>query len=432
MRENGVCIHTKMVPCNDAAPENATSTVVSIEIEYTEFGFGHSVAMGTGYLVASAPEANETVVLRLNAEQTDFIEPMKSLLAPENPLDYRFGVDVSTDEGHIGVLSMSLTDGLAPVVSFYSLSIDGTLIQNLQPYYASFDASAASFAMNGEYAVVGTANGSDDTGLATVLHLGADGEWDEYYDVTNQPAVLNSGDSADGDLFGNAVSIQNGVIVLSAPGLDSVRGLNTGRLYVFDLPSDPATSCCDLNTGLIYSEGMSCGSADTTCDPMDTCDAAGSCVFNLANAGVLCGDTTSNDCNSADTCDGMGQCLENLVAQGVFCGDSTDNDCNGADTCDGMGQCRDNLVTEDTPCGDFQNTECADLSTCDGSGICIVNWQPDGPIDASGIGGACLEAVICQAGDIVVVPVSADSSTVCRKASSDCDVAETCDGVNID
>ena len=143
-------------------------------------------------------------------------------------------------------------------------------------------------------------------------------------------------------------------------------------------PCDPAEYCggvTDECPGDVVAEpGAACGSPDDTeCTAPDTCDAAGSCLANHADAGVFCGDPTHSICDGGDTCDGEGACQDNLGSVDTVCRPPA-NECDAAEMCDGSGGCPDDLwAAPGTECGDSTDNECTDPDTCDGSGACLAN-----------------------------------------------------------
>ncbi|MFQ5494679.1 MAG: hypothetical protein ACE5EX_04800 [Phycisphaerae bacterium] len=145
-------------------------------------------------------------------------------------------------------------------------------------------------------------------------------------------------------------------------------------------------------------DGIVCGGAPVgACDLQDLC-VAGSCVDNVRSAGTICRSAAS-ECDVAEVCDGLvGNCpLDDFQSAGVSCTDDLVECTN--DFCDGLGACAHPPVTDGTLCG------APPVGVCDAADTCIA--------------GVCTDQV---------QPVS----TVCRTAQGECDVDDSCDGVNKD
>ncbi len=205
--------------------------------------------------------------------------------------------------------------------------------------------------------------------------------------------------------------------------------------------------------------GTSCGDpSNDVCDNPDSCDGNGACLVNHEPTTTECR-TDAGDCDVAEFCDGNGNCPDDgFESSGHACGDQTDTDCDNPNTCDGNGACLENFEGAGTSCGSASDTVCDNPDTCDGSGSCLVNHEPittecradagdcdvaefcDGagacPGDSFEAPGTacgdhtedtCTHPDTCDAGG-VCLPNHEPSTTECRPAASDCDVAENCDG----
>lgn len=156
-------------------------------------------------------------------------------------------------------------------------------------------------------------------------------------------------------------------------------------------------------------EGKSCGSSlDDDCTDPDTCDSAGNCVANHADAGTSCGNTVPGSCDDADTCDGVGNCDPNYFAAGTDCGSATTSDCDDADTCDAAGVCLTNHKANATACG---GTCSGALSTPTGTcnnGNCSAATTDCSPYacKAGGTGceTICTTALQCEPGGFCATP----------------------------
>lgn len=96
-----------------------------------------------------------------------------------------------------------------------------------------------------------------------------------------------------------------------------------------------SNACCD-SQGVFILSASACGDpTDTECSDPDTCDGAGTCLFNHGPSGAPCEDQ-GIVCLENDTCDGSGQFTNNGYSPlGAPCGDQTDTDCNKPNTCNG-------------------------------------------------------------------------------------------------
>ena len=176
--------------------------------------------------------------------------------------------------------------------------------------------------------------------------------------------------------------------------------------------NNPIAGCCR--------DAADCHDNDECTD--DICNLQATCENPFAADGTPCGDDTSSDCDAADTCDGDGFCQPNLAPSGDSCSDDG-KECS-SDVCDGVGGCTHPNLPDQTPCnsdgnectgnvcsagecehpplatgtacGDATASDCDNADSCDGNGACLANFEPD--------------------------------TTVCRDAANECDLAESCTG----
>ena len=170
-----------------------------------------------------------------------------------------------------------------------------------------------------------------------------------------------------------------------------------------------------------------CRAAVDECDIAETCDGLGVCPEDgFKAAGVACGDPTENTCTAADTCDGQGQCKRNDTGADTVCREAAD-ECDLTERCDGAGACPvDSFVAAGTACGDSADTLCTDPDTCDGEGACNANDAATTTLCRPAVGD-CDVAEQCSDGACPDDAVRADGVS-CRSSAGPCDVAEACDG----
>ena len=180
---------------------------------------------------------------------------------------------------------------------------------------------------------------------------------------------------------------------------------------------------------------------------------SGSCVFTVNNAnctddGVFCNGPeicdAVNDCVSAgDPCepgelcdeanDSCGECVVDADCDdGVFC--------NGAETCVGGGCQAGSDPCPGQLCDEVTDTcvECLGDNDCDDGNDCTFNFCNSGTcsypnvVDGVTCGGS--PNGLCDLQDTCLSGVCQDNvrsvGTSCRSATNECDVAETCDGIN--
>lgn len=210
---------------------------------------------------------------------------------------------------------------------------------------------------------------------------------------------------------------------------------------------------------LTTTDDLTCGSSvDSQCDNPDSC-LQGVCASNAEPALTACGDPTNTTCNGADSCDGFGNCNPRLAsgetvcgvapgecfqaprcngsgsclaasakAPNAPCGDSTATACNGADACDGFGTCLPNLTPNGTACNGSPSGACDVQDECDGAGHCQALRAAPGTVcgDAD---EECANPDTCNAAGTCVDNGNLAAGQPCgSSATSDCDLADSCDG----
>ncbi len=267
-----------------------------------------------------------------------------------------------------------------------AITINGTLTGSVDPDTGDFFASGDSGQPCGTSSVSGTVIGTRFTatantevefhGTCLVLPTSADGRRCGN-GVVDPGEVCDDHDFDDGDCCDSTCQIQRpaGAACLQPghlPGDESCR------------PSacSPSGTC---ETTSIAPDGTPCDD-DVFCDGADQC-SAGLCSRHAGDpcaAGPVCQDA----CNeAAQSC---------LAPSAAPCPDDA-NACT-SDVCDGAGGCTHPARAHGTPCPD--DGHACTLDYCDGAAACVHTPSP--------------------------------SSIVCRPAASPCDVAERCDGTDVD
>ncbi|KDO20959.1 hypothetical protein SPRG_14051 [Saprolegnia parasitica CBS 223.65] len=174
--------------------------------------------------------------------------------------------------------------------------------------------------------------------------------------------------------------------------------------------------------------GKSCsngGACDD--DDNDFCDARGECVSAFKPARTTCRPSTGG-CDVAETCSGSsGTCPPDKFAnKGARCaGTSTGGACDGQDVCDGNGQCIDIYLPSTTVCRKAAST-CDVAESCTGSaGACPADAYASAHTPCVG----ALNSGFCDDQDYCdgngkCVDKFKSSTVVCRAATGVCDVAE--------
>ncbi|OQR82396.1 hypothetical protein ACHHYP_16122, partial [Achlya hypogyna] len=139
------------------------------------------------------------------------------------------------------------------------------------------------------------------------------------------------------------------------------------------------------------------------CDVAETCTgASGFCPTDtFASSSTKCtGTCNGNPCDGQDLCDGKGNCVDVYLPSTTVCRPSK-GQCDVAESCSGTsGFCpADGFASTTTTCtGTCNGNPCDGQDLCDGKGNCVDKYLP--------------------------------SSTICRAAKGECDVAETCTGTS--
>ncbi len=192
-----------------------------------------------------------------------------------------------------------------------------------------------------------------------------------------------------------------------------------GKCPVTACPEDCPDNCTD---GVCSTDTFCPDDCPDTCDDNGECPKTGcpaecpdNCTDGVCNTDTACPD----EC--PDTCDDNGECppapcpdeCPNNCTDGVCnTGASCPDEC--PDTCSDSGEC------PPAPCPD----ECPD--NCNDEGKCLDNCTE---------GESCRKPTqctdfICKSGICTKVPRA--KGTVCREAKGVCDIAETCDGQNLE
>src|SRR5579859_1492713 len=238
----------------------------------------------------------------------------------------------------------------------------------------------------------------------------------------------------------------NPVVCPTAPACQSVGACNpfTGQCPLSVIPN--GASCDDGNacTRVDFCQQGACvGTSPVTCNPLDTCHAAGTCDMHSGACtdpvlpdGTTCNDgnkctqtdtcvagacsgknpvqcTASDQCHVAGTCDpAVGACSNPAKPDGAACSDG--NLCTQTDTCQ-AGSCVGANVRK-CPATD----QCHSDGTCDGAtGLCVNLQKVDGT--ACSDGNACTQTDICQGGTC-----SGQNPVTCA-AADQCHAAGLCD-----
>lgn len=301
-------------------------------------------------------------------------------------------------------------------------------------------------------------------------------------------------DTASNTVVANVPVSPNGGIGVTPDGtkLYALKGNAPPDIKVLDATTYAVLTTI-TGLGGANSEGLFIGPICPGCDDGNPCTAdACNTVSGVCTHTNITGPCSSdgNLCTD-DVCDGSGSCTHPPVTAGASCNDGLY--CNGSDTCDNGGTCvhtgdpcTGGPECADT-CNEATNTCIADVSTpctndgnactndhCDGAGACIhppnVASCDDG-LFCTGVdtcaGGSCQHtgnpctggsecADVCNEAandcfDPSGTPCTADvnpctldqcdgvgacahpagnAGTLCRPATDQCDVAESCDGVS--
>ncbi len=173
--------------------------------------------------------------------------------------------------------------------------------------------------------------------------------------------------------------------------------------------------------------GTPCASDSLACT-LDVCNGSGACSHPAGNAGTTCR-ASAGTCDVAETCNGTDSTCpaDALVIAGVQCRASA-GECDAAEACSGASPlCPNNgFINAGTACTADANACTADI--CDGNGACTHPAGNGGTI-CRPAAGTCDAAESCS-GVSTTCPADALAAvgTVCRAAVTDCDLAETCTG----
>ena len=204
--------------------------------------FGLSVALSGAIAVVGAygdddegDEAGAVYVYEQENESGSWTFEQK-LVADDAEAGDRFGFSVAVDAQTIvvGIQNEISPDapGAAYVFTRNDFDDPWTQVQKLQPDAVEVgDRFGTAVAVGTDAILVGAPlGGADDTGAAYVYELGGGG--DGSGDPWMQSERLIASTPSENSLFGNAVSIQNGVALVGAPQ-ESDAGLGEGAAYVF-------------------------------------------------------------------------------------------------------------------------------------------------------------------------------------------------------
>ncbi|KDO20538.1 hypothetical protein SPRG_13235 [Saprolegnia parasitica CBS 223.65] len=167
------------------------------------------------------------------------------------------------------------------------------------------------------------------------------------------------------------------------------------------------------------------------CDGQDMCDGSGKCVDKYLPSSNECR-ASKGPCDVAETCTGQGsECpVDTFAPTTAKCtGSSNSGACDIQDFCDGQGNCVDKYLPSTSVCRSSKN-QCDVAEMCTGSsGACPADAFAPTTATCTGTcnGNACDGVDLCD-GKGNCIDVYLPSTTVCRKAASDCDVAESCTG----
>jgi hypothetical protein len=244
-----------------SAATPAQTTSVNEDFRFTAPGtfgdrFGRTVAISGDVVIAGAISddhagafSGSAYIFRFNG--TNWNQEAK-LTASDAAVGDLFGVAVSISGDVAVVGASSHDDGAADSGSAYIFRFNGTSWDQeaklTAPVATTSDQFGISASISGDVAVIG-ANGDDDlfsnSGSAYIYRF--DGvSW-------NQEAKLKASDAAASDVFGHAVSVSGGVVVVAAVG-DSDVVSASGSAYIFRfngaswveeaklMASDPATN----------------------------------------------------------------------------------------------------------------------------------------------------------------------------------------------
>ncbi|MFC1654935.1 hypothetical protein ACFL2F_03925, partial [Myxococcota bacterium] len=197
----------------------------------------------------------------------------------------------------------------------------------------------------------------------------------------------------------------------------------------------PVPADCDDANDICGACGDGVVSAGEDCDPgapqNDNCCNIANCTWTVN------GDPDPQTvCSGAadcfsDVCDGGGNCTTAQKADGAACGDSSNNVCDNPDTCL-AGTCEPNREPATTQCRAASGV-CDVAENCDGVNVdCPADALEPSTTECRAAVNVCDRAENCD-GVNVGCPVDGVEpvSTVCRASAGVCDLADRCDGVNV-
>lgn len=268
------------------------------------------------------------------------------------------------------------------------------------------------------------------TGCPIVASAGASGTWDVRLTTSVGPS---SWEGLVTTLIDGTVTVAAGSCVVDMDCDDSnpcTTDTCPAGVCVYTNNTDPCDDGDACTTADTCSLGACVGGAPPNCDDgndctADSCNPASGCVNTVLADGTVCGGATAGLCDAQDTCL-AGTCQDNIEPNGILCRLAT-GECDLEEVCDGIAKtCPvDIFVAAATPCTDDGN-DCTD-DVCDGAGNCSHPNLSNGtfcgnaPVDLCDAQDTCL-AGTCQ--DNIV-----SGGTECRAPVTECDVAESCDGL---
>ncbi|OQR95940.1 hypothetical protein THRCLA_22045 [Thraustotheca clavata] len=183
------------------------------------------------------------------------------------------------------------------------------------------------------------------------------------------------------------------------------------------------------------SDKTTCSGASNNnpCDGIDLCDGKGNCIDIYLPPSSICRASTGQ-CDVAEICSGTsGLCpVDGFASDMTMCtGTCNGNPCDGDDHCDGKGNCVDVYLSPSTVCRPAAS-QCDVAELCTGtSGFCPTDNFATATTKCTGTcnGNRCDGQDLCD-GKGNCLDIYLPSSTICRPASNQCDVAELCSGTS--
>jgi uncharacterized protein YkuJ len=211
-----------------------STTVASGEVKITasdgavDDWFGRAVAVGSGRIVVGAYQDDDAGTSSGSAYIFDLDgTQIAKITASDGAAGDRFGYSVAVGSGRIVVGAYFDDDNGSNSGSAYIFDLDGTQIAKITASDgAADDYFGYSVAVGCGRIVVGAYQNDDNgsnSGSAYIFDL--DG---------TQIAKITASDAAASDLFGEAVAVGSGRIVVGAWG-DDDNGASSGSAYIFDL-----------------------------------------------------------------------------------------------------------------------------------------------------------------------------------------------------